>query len=112
MTRKGYLTVEEKQTILSLSKKGFASLEVGELINCSHVTVTKSIKRIEERRSLLPLPRTGRPRISTQADDRRLFRIYKSEEKKTARELKEEWHIDGRSHTIRNRLKEQGEKSY
>ena len=112
MVGKRHLAVEEKQTILNLSKKGFSSREIGEFVDRSYRTVIYVIKCFEERQNLLPLPRSGRPRISTKKDDRRLLRNYKSDKKKTARKLQDEWHIDACSQTIRNRLTEQGLNNY
>ena len=112
MVGKRHLVVEEKQTILNLSKKGFSSREIGEFVDRSYRTVIYVIKCFDERQNLLPLPRSGRPRISTKKDDRRLLRNYKSDKKKTARKLQDEWHIDACSQTIRNRLTEQGLNNY
>ena len=85
---------------------------LAEVVICNHLTVNKCIKRIEERQSILNLPRPGLKRIYTEADDPRLLRIYKSNEKQTALELQQEWHIDAGPNMIRRRVKEQGIKSY
>ena len=112
MTGKRYMTVEEREILLNLSEKGYSSRKVADKLKCDHSTVAKAIKRIRERQSLLNLPKSGRKRISTEGDDRRLLRIYKANKKQTAEELRKEWHVDACPNTIRNRLKEQGIKNY
>ena len=68
-------------------------------------------KRLKERGCLLGLPRSGRKPISTAADHRRLPRLYKTNKKQSARDLKTEWHLAVCSQTNRNRLNGQGLKN-
>ena len=96
-----------------MTHEGYSSRYIANIIECHQSTIVRNINRINERqKSLLPLPKTGGKRISTETDDRRLMRIYKSNKRMTARDLQAEWHLDACSQTIRNRLKEHGIKNY
>ena len=113
MVNKGYLSIEKKKLIMKMTHEGYSSRYIANIIECHQSTIVRNINRINERqKSLLPLPKTGGKRISTETDDRRLMRIYKSNKRMTARDLQAEWHLDACSQTIRNRLKEHGIKNY
>ena len=98
--------------MLQLHEEGYSNRKIAETMSCSDVAVGKCLKRIKERGCLLGLPRSGRKRVSTAADDRRLLRLYKANKKQSARDLQTEWHLAVCSQTIRNRLNEQGLKNY
>ena len=88
--------------------KGYANRRIVEIRVCSDVKVGKCLKPTKERGCLLGLPRSDRKCVSTAEDVRRLLRLYKANNEKSARDLQTECNSPCARKTIRNRLNEQG----
>jgi transposase len=53
-------------------------------------------------------PRSGRPRVSSTRDDRRLIRMSLTHRKRTASELQRDWHVSACLSTVKSRLRNAG----
>src|SRR5579863_9620527 len=87
-----------------LSNSNLSLLKIALILKCSHVCVWKTIKSFQKTNILEIKPKSGRKRISTQRDDRRLARLLQKNPKASISWLKNEWHICASSKTVKRRL--------
>jgi len=59
-------------------KKGRKKIDIAKVFSVNRCIVTKIIKRFQEYGTVKTAPRTGRPRKTTQKQDRRIIRVSKS----------------------------------
>ena len=71
MTR---LTAEERTTCILMDQLGYTQKVNADRIGCSQNAVLLAIRRHQDTGSHEVRPRSGRPRISTDRDDRQLVR--------------------------------------
>ena len=64
------MTTETKQMILRLKREGYAHRKIAEIIGRDHSTITKFLKRYDERNSVENKPKTGRRKLVTERGDR------------------------------------------
>jgi transposase len=60
------MTTETKKMILRLKREGYAHREIAEIIERNHSTITKFLKRYNERNSVEDKPKTGRKKLVTE----------------------------------------------
>ena len=60
------MTTETKQMILRLKREGYAHRKIAEIIGRDHSTITKFLKRYDERNSVENKPKTGRKKLVTE----------------------------------------------
>ena len=64
------MTTETKQQmILRLKREGYAHRKIAEIIGRDHSTITKFLKRYDERNSVENKPKTGRKKLVTERGD-------------------------------------------
>jgi polyribonucleotide nucleotidyltransferase len=68
------MTTETKQMILRLKREGYAHRKISEIIGRDHSTITKFLKRYNERNSVENKPKTGRKKLVTERGDRVILR--------------------------------------
>ena len=107
MTKDHELTEAEKGTILAL-KPHFTHAEIGAQLGRPCTTISDFIQRTRKRESLENLPRPGRPRKLSDADNRLLVRNAEAETRVPFKELKNTTNVDVSGQTIRRRLREAG----
>ena len=111
MSPKKFLTPEEKQTIFRMSQNGFSCRKIAAFLPCSFPTVSRVLKRIKEENSFESKLKSGRKRVSTKRDDRRLFNFTKKTKLQLWRIYSKNgmWPQEG---AVRRRLRENGLKRY
>ena len=68
---------------------GYKLQQIANRLQCMQSSVCYAIRRFQETGSNLDRPRSGRPRVSTRADDTYLCQISHRRRNLTARQLKE-----------------------
>ena len=81
------MTTETKQMILRLKREGYAHRQIAEIIGRGHSTITKFLKRYDERNSVENKPKTGRKKLVTERGDRVILRSVKVNRRETLRDL-------------------------
>lgn len=108
MGRGANISREKRAQIVALHQTGFKLRRIARQLQCSKSAVFEAIRRFQETGFNVDRPRSGRPRISTPADDNYLCQTARRRRKVTARSLQGEWFPAIRRHasiqTIRNRL--------
>ena len=106
------MTTETKQMILRLKREGYAHRKIAEIIGRDHSTITKFLKRYDERNSVENKPKTGRKKLVTERGDRVILRSVKVNRRETLIDLTNivnerlPWPVSTR--TVRRRLKFHG----
>ena len=70
------LTADERGIAIGLLRANLSAREVGRQLNCSHVAVLRLARRYRLTNSTVDLPRCGRPRATTQRQDRYILRHH------------------------------------
>jgi len=70
MAKGSELTIEQKARIVSLRESGKNVADISISMSCSKGTVSKTLKRTRDHNTLVSLPRTGRPKKTTESDKR------------------------------------------
>lgn len=83
--------MEERVRVSVMHEEGFSSRVIANRISCSHSTVIRIVKKIQETGSVVDRVRSGRPRKSTQRQDRTLRRTSLANRKLTSPQLLREW---------------------
>ena len=106
------MTTETKQMILRLKREGYAHRKIAEIIGRDHSTITKFLKRYDERNSVENKPTTGRKKLVTEQGDRVILRSVKFNRRETLRDLtnivNERLPRPVSTRTVRRRLKFHG----
>ena len=99
---------EKRAQIVALRQAGFRQQWIADRLQCRQSSNCYAIRSFQETGSNLDHPRSGRPRVSTRADDAYLCQIARRRRNLTARQLQGEWvPAVGRRvslQTVRNRL--------
>ena len=77
------MTTETKQMILRLKREGYAHKKIAEIIGRDHSTITKFLKRYDERNSVENKPKTGRKKLVMERGDRVILRSVKVNKRET-----------------------------
>ena len=106
------MTTETKQMILRLKRESYAHRKIAEIIGRDHSTITKFLKRYDERNSVENKPKTGRKKLVTERGDRVILRSVKINRRETLRDLtnivNERLPLPVSTRTVRRRLKLHG----
>ena len=112
MAARRRLSHDDRIKIVVLREEGYSLAEIASRIKTSRSCVSKTLSRLRETGSVDDRRRSGRPKISSQIQDRALVRISLHNRKLTSAQLKREWQdtsgIDCSSRTIRRRLDNAG----
>jgi len=73
---------------LKYFKKGRKKIDIAKVFSVNRCVVKKIIKRFQEYGTVKMAPHTGRPRKTSQKQDRRITRVSKSNPFYTASEIK------------------------
>lgn len=85
--RRKQLSVETKQTILTLSEDGFSGRKIAEILKINPSTVHKFLKWYGQRGYLENESRSGRPTKYNDRVDRQILRVVKTNRRKTLKEI-------------------------
>lgn len=87
MAKKSELSLQKRITIQLLKEQGKSQVEIARIVKCSRRAVQYAIKRFEDTGSHDNRQRTGRKRVTTEREDRKLIRESLKHRKKTSSEL-------------------------
>ena len=76
--------------ILAYADTGMTQADIAECVGITRETVNRILMRNRETGSLVPGKSTGRPRVSSQRDDRVLGRIARQDRSKSCESLRAE----------------------
>jgi IS30 family transposase len=101
------MTTEMKQMILRLKWEGYANRKIAEIIGRDHSTITKFLKRYDERNSVENEPKTWRKKFVTERGDRVILRSVKVNRRDTLGDLTNivNERLPVSTRTVRRRLK-------
>lgn len=101
-----------RHQILAFSQAGLSQLDIAERVGVRRETVSRILVRRRETGSLDPGRSTGRPRISTERDDRQLQRWARRDRFESCSALRDKWlqgnEIEAHRRTINGRLLQMG----
>ncbi len=90
------------------SRRGYSYRDVGTRLGISHKTVFRHVKKHREAGSIVDKPRSGRPKVTTEREDRILVRKSLGDRRLTLPELRAKMEDDHGVHvssrTVRSRL--------
>jgi len=112
MSKRRELTDFERGEIVGLSKGGFSQRNIAEILGFPKSTVGEVIKKYNEQGLTTVPPRSGRPKILTERDNRHLIKIAQENRSKTLEELTENFNtsiaISVSSRTVQRTLHKEG----
>lgn len=89
MSKKRELTDFERGEIVGLSKGNFSQRKITEILNIPKSTVGDVLKKYNEQGLTSTTPRSGRPKILTERDNRHLIKLVKENRGNTLEEITE-----------------------
>ena len=103
------LSDQQRQNVLVLYDSGFSNRKVADIVGCSEGTIRKTLKRLKESGCVSDKPKSGRPRKTSERQDRLLVRNSLRNGFMTAPQLQQEVGLTDTvmTRTVRNRLMEQ-----
>lgn len=90
MARKKEISVEKRSQIVILQKTGKPYREIAKILKVSYGAVVNAINRFRETGKNIDRKRSGRPRLTTQRIDNKIYAISKADRFKTARTIRAE----------------------
>ena len=98
-------SIEKRKTIVKLAKNGLSSREIASIVEMNVSTVRRILKRHKDTGLVERKARSGRPRKSTQRENRHLKVLSLADRFKTARELHSQWETDSGVHLSRRSVR-------
>lgn len=111
-TTRNQLTDFEKGQIVAWNASGYSMRAIGEHLGRDHSTISKFLKKVENSGSISRLSGSGRPRATTEREDRLILKMQKKDWSISSPNIKSELDLQVSEKTIRNRLHEKGLRSY
>ena len=108
------LTERERLRVVQLKSEGLTHRTIANLIGCTNSTVSSLMKKVNEEGTIRDRDRSGRPRKTTENDDRYLSILAKQDPTQTVKQLAETIATGGASvspNTVLRRLREKGIRS-
>jgi transposase len=104
------LTEAQRLQVLQLRHTGSSMQEIARLIGCSPQTVSNTLRRHQQTGEVADRPRSGRPRASTEAVDRRIARAARVNPFLSASAIRQELSLTSSMsvRTVRRRLTDRG----
>lgn len=103
-----YLTQESREAIIRGADRGISLAALAMQFNVHKSTISRTINNFRSRKTAATLPKSGRPKVTTENDDKLLIRMSKADPKKTApilnSELKESYGVNCSVSTTKRRL--------
>jgi len=97
-----------RNRILGHVQAGSTEAEVARTFNVHRHTVANILRKFNITQSVADLPRSGRPKVTTAAQDRRLVLVAVRERHSTARAIGAQAHVQCSDRTVRRRLEATG----
>lgn len=105
------LSRDVRKLIVQYLKDGMSQRQVARLVKCAQSTVCDVWKKYLSTNSINNLLRSGRPRATSNRQDRKLIQLAKTMRRSTSKQLNAEWcnyKVNVSDRTVRNRLNEHG----
>ena len=103
---------DDRVRLHTLSEEGMSVNELSQRFNVDRRTVQRFLRKVEEHGNIDDRPRSGRPRRSSERQDRQLIRLSSGNPRLVSRELNRQWNaltgIETSSSTVRRRLSASG----
>ena len=64
------LSIIQRDRIIQFKNSGLSNRKIAKKINCDEKSVRNTLKRYKMYETLLDMPKSGRPRVTTERDDR------------------------------------------
>ena len=99
--------------IIGMHTTGTSFKAIGRQMGCHYTVVSRLVRKHTQTNNVKDLPRSGRPRVTSDRDDSALQRLVRQMPFATSPVLKQHWlpNIFLSTRTVRNRLKSAGLKS-
>lgn len=106
MSTHKFWSPKKRAVAVTLRKEGYTFREIAEKVGggASASGVLRICKKFAESGSVVDKPRAGRPRVSTERDDRELVRLSLENRRKSLQLLRHEWSAPASKATVRRRL--------
>lgn len=91
MVKSSELTPRKKRVIEVLSQEGYNCTQIAAKVGCSRSAVSRNLLKLKETGTMNNKVRTGRPRISSERDDKVLRRLCMKNRFLTSKQLLAEW---------------------
>lgn len=107
-----FTSIEQRHRIIVLHEEGYSSTEIAKRVKCHRTTVSRMIEKYKKNGSVDDKHRSGRPRKSTERQDRTLRRISMCNRKLTSPQITRIWSqtcsVEVCTSTVRRRLLAKG----
>ena len=101
------LDLDKRWAIIALNNEGKTPLYISNKLNISRGSVYNYIDKYKKTSNVEPLPRSGRPRVSTEREDRQLIQMSRTDPTLSLNQMVGFWNVGSRQ-TISNRLLDHG----
>ena len=112
MVKKKNLSTEARTRVVVLVEEGYSMNEVAKKMKVSRCCVQQIVKKYKNTGTVVDRPRCGRPKVSTNRQDRELVQLSLRQRKTTVPELRCEWAkmsgVSVSTQTVCRRLLEKG----
>lgn len=105
------LSMEDRIRAVVWDEEGVSQREIANRLHCSQPAISKLLQKHTHTGSVLDLPRSGRPRISTPHEDATLIQRSLQHRRHTARQLRVYWEghgVNTSTRTVQRRLRDAG----
>ena len=103
------ISVAQRWQIIGMHTTGMSFKAIGRQMGYHYSVVSRLARKHTQTNNMKDLPRSGRPRVTSDRDDRALRHLVRRMPLATSPVLKKHWRLSTR--TVRNRLKSAGLKS-
>ena len=112
MAKRKNLSTEERARVVVLVQEGYSMNEVARRMKISRCCVQAIVKKQKETGTVVDRHRSGRPKVSTEREDRELVRLSLRDRKTTVPELRCRWveasGVSVSNQTVSRRLRDKG----
>ena len=91
MAKTKQLSETTRLEIIRLHSTGLTQRQIAQLVGCGNGTVSYTLSRYNEHKTVKDLQRSGRKKISTERDHRSLLNLVKKNPKSSSQQLSFQW---------------------
>ena len=108
MKPKSHLDREKRAIVNAFAQDGLSVRQIAAKLKIPKSTVHDTIKRYKETNSNCDKPRSGSPRISSEAENKSIILLSKRDRRKTALEIQADFNSGHGTNTVKRRLRDVG----
>ena len=110
---KAYCSFETRVAIKTLHEQGKKLMEIVNALGCTYAVAQRVVAKLRRGQGILASPKSGRPRKTTERQDRKIYRLVRGDPFKAAQVAANEAAVERVSvRTIQRRLADTGLKNY